>query len=100
MTPEWSVPALDSGLYANWDKLDWSYRETVDTQRERARQAARVVSELYNLPFHIGAHWFIWKDVDNETRQANRGLFRSNGEPWTELQDALARVNRLLQRRQ
>jgi hypothetical protein len=86
---EWSVPALDSGLYNNPNKLDWSYKETVDTQRERARQAARVLTDFYNLPYMVGAHWFIWRDIDNDKRQANRGLFKVSGEPWTELQDAL-----------
>jgi hypothetical protein len=87
---EWSVPALDSGLYDNPAKLDWSYDQTVDTQTERARQAARVTTDLYNLPFVIGSHWFIWRDFDSAERQANRGLFRANDEPWVELQDALA----------
>jgi hypothetical protein len=94
IVPEWSVPALDSGLYRNPAKLDWSYREAVDTQRERARQAARVSIDLFNMPFVVGAHWFIWKDIDNEKRQANRGLFQASGEPWVELQSALAGANR------
>jgi hypothetical protein len=94
LTPEWSVPAIDSGLYNNPDKLDWSYPQTVDTQRDRARQAASVAIDLFNMPYHIGAHWFIWRDIDNATRQANRGLVKANGEPWSELQAALAGANR------
>jgi hypothetical protein len=27
LIPEWSIPALDSGLYGNPNKLDWPYRE-------------------------------------------------------------------------
>jgi hypothetical protein len=87
---EWSVPAADSGLYDNPEKLDWSWNEVVPTQAERARQAAQVALDFYNLPFLVGAHWFIWRDVDSEKRQANRGLFRGNGEPWRQLDDALA----------
>lgn len=87
---EWSVPAADSGLYDNPDKLDWSWNEVVPTELDRARQAAQVALDFYNLPFLVGAHWFIWRDIDSEKRQANRGLFRSNGEPWSQLTDALA----------
>ena len=90
---EWSVPALDSGLYGNPEKLDWSYPNAVDTQQQRARQAAKVTVDLYNLPFVVGAHWFIWTDFDSPVRQANRGLFKVSGEPWTELQQALQGVH-------
>jgi len=93
---EWSVPALDSGLYANPARLDWSYPQAVDTQAQRARQAAQIQADLYNLPFVIGAHWFIWRDVDSPTRQANRGLFRADGRPWPELTQALAELNHRL----
>lgn len=90
---EWSVPALDSGLYNNPNRLDWSYPQTVATQTQRARQAAKILADLYNLPFVIGAHWFTWKDYDSPVRQANRGLFKANDEPWTELQEALAKLH-------
>lgn len=93
---EWSVPALDSGLYGNPDRLDWSYQETVDTQEERARQAAALTAGYYNLPYVIGAHWFTWRDFDSEARQANRGLFKASGEPWEALQKSLASANRLI----
>jgi hypothetical protein len=33
-----------------------------------------------------------WKDIDSAARQANRGLFKASGEPWTELQDAIRRL--------
>ncbi len=92
---EWSVPALDSGLYDNPDKLDWSYDEAVDTQTERARQAARIVIDYYNMPFVVGAHWFFWNDFDSDKRQANRGLFLTSGQPWIELQVALGRAAQL-----
>lgn len=90
---EWSVPALDSGLYNNPEHLDWSFPETVPTQTDRARQAACVTIDFYNLPFVIGAHWFIWYDFDSEKRQANRGLFTVRGEPYIEVIDALARAH-------
>ena len=89
---EWSVPALDSGLYDNPRALDWSYPQAVETQTDRARQAAVILAELYNLPFVVGAHWFTWRDFDSPVRRANRGLFRASGEPWPELQNALSRI--------
>jgi len=93
---EWSVPAADSGLYESPDKLDWSWNEVVPTQADRARQAAQVAVGFYNLPFLVGAHWFIWQDVDSEERQANRGLFKANGEPWSELIAALTAAHKAM----
>lgn len=86
---EWSVPARDSGLYDNPAHLDWSYPQTVATQQQRARQAAKILSEFYNMPFVVGEVWFSWNDFDSKQRQSNRGLFKANGQPWPELQGAL-----------
>lgn len=91
-----ATAALDSGLYANPARLDWSYPQTVDTQAQRARHATQFQADLYNLPFVVGAHGFIWRDIDSPTRQANRGLFRADGTPWPELTSALAELNRRL----
>jgi hypothetical protein len=93
---EWSIPAVDSGLYDHPEKLDWSYPQTVVTQRDRARQAAQTEAYFYNLPFVIGAQWFTWNDIDAPRRHANRGLFKADGESWPELQQALAELNRQL----
>jgi len=90
LVTEWSVPARDSGLYGNYAHLDWSFPQTVATQQERARQAGEFLTQLYNMPFVIGAHWFTWSDIDTKERQANRGLFKANGDPWPALQEALA----------
>ena len=95
---EWSVPARDSGLYNNPQKLDWSWPQTVATQRDRANQAARVQADFYNLPFMLGAHFFIWRDFDSAVRQANRGIFKASGEPWREIQDGLRQVNLRIQK--
>ena len=46
-----------------------------------------------DLHFVAGAHWFTWKDFDSAKRRANRGLVRSDGEPWRELTDALTKVH-------
>lgn len=91
---EWSVPALDSELYENENKLDWSWPAAVATQAERSRQAAAVTLDYYNIPYLVGAHWFIWADIDSETREANRGLFRADKTtPWSDLQEALSDVH-------
>ncbi len=49
-------------------------------------------ADHYNLPFIVGSHWFTLRDIDNEKRQASRGLYRSNDEPWSDLVQALGRV--------
>ena len=90
---EWSVPALDSGLYNDPNNLDWSFNGVVSTQTDRARQAAILTVDFYNQPYIIGAHWFSWWDYDSTRRQANRGLVKSDGQNWLELQQALKRAH-------
>ena len=93
---EWSVAALDSGLYQGPpDRLDWSWNEALASQAQRAGQAAYLAAEFYNLPFLVGAHWFSWKDMAGK-RSANRGLFRVDGRPWRELLQELGAVQRRL----
>ncbi len=94
---EWSIPSLDSGLYDDPELLDWSWDETVETQIQRARQAARVTVDFYNLPFIVGSHWFTWNDFDSKKRRANRGLFQASGQPWTELISALKKAHLRIQ---
>ena len=55
-------------------------------------QAAHVAADHYNLPFIVGSHLFTLRDINNEKRQANRGFYRSNDEPWPELMQALGQV--------
>ena len=92
---EWSVPALDSGLYQQKKAvLDWSFPQAVPTQAMRARQAAHITSDFFNEPCVVGAHWFIYGDIDSPDREANRGLVRSDGRPWDELVQELKKVHR------
>ncbi len=85
LVTEWSVPALDSGLYDGPPKnLDWSWNTVIGTQADRGKQAARLTVDFYNLPFVVGAQWFTWKDFRGE-RRANRGLLGADGRPWDEL---------------
>lgn len=90
---EWSVPAIDSGLYDDLDHLDWSWPQVVETQTDRGRQAACIALDFHNLPFVVGAHWFTWRDFDSEKRRANRGLHRADGVPYRELAEALRGVH-------
>lgn len=95
---EWSVPALDSGLYEQKKAvLDWSFPDAVPTQAIRARQAARITADFFNEPYLVGTHWFIYGDFDSPEREANRGLVRSDGQPWDELVRELTAVHRDIQ---
>jgi hypothetical protein len=95
---QWSVPALDSGLYQQEKAaLDWSFPQAVPTQAIRARQAARVSADFFNEPYLVGAHWFICGDFDSPEREANRGLVPSDGQPWDELVRELRAVHRDIQ---
>jgi len=65
----------------------------VPTQAIRARQAARVTADFFDEPYLVGAHWFIYGDFDSPEREANRGLVRSDGQPWEELVRELKAVH-------
>lgn len=83
---EWSVPAIDSGLYRQTKaKLDWSFPQCVPNQRIRASQAKLILADFFNHPSVVGAHWFTYFDSDSSKRQANRGLVRANRQPWQTL---------------
>ena len=94
---EWSVPAMDSGLY-NQKKagLDWSFSQAVPTQVIRSRQAAQITADFFNEPYIVGSHWFIYKDFDSNEREANRGLVRSDGQPWEDLVLELGKVHKAI----
>jgi beta-galactosidase GanA len=96
---EWSVPALDSGLYNHERRLDHSWPQAVLTQEHRALQAARLAIDFANIPYVIGSHWFIWSDIDRADRQANRGLYRTTGAPWAELLTHLGAAQQRIGRR-
>lgn len=96
---EWSVPAMDSGLYEERKHaLDWSFPQTVPTQEVRAAQAARTAADYYNEPYMVGAHWFIYRDFDTRQREANRGLVRGDGTPYQELTSALTSIHSTIAR--
>ena len=93
---EWSIPALDSDLYNDPNKMDWSWDRLVENQEIRANQAYHVTIDFYNIPYIVGAHWFIWKDIVSSRRNANRGLFRHDGTPYKELLDKIKKANLII----
>ena len=60
-------------------------------------KAARITADFFNEPYLVGAHWFIYGDFDSPEREANRGLVRSDGQPWEELVRELKAVHRDIQ---
>ena len=91
---EWSVLALDSGLYSQTKaKRDSSYPQCVPDQRIRASQAKHILADFFNHPSVVGAHWFTYSDMDSTTRQANRGLVRADGRAWELLVQELAKLH-------
>jgi len=91
---EWSVPALDSGLYRQTKaKLDWSFSECASNQRIQGSQAKHILADFFNHPSVVGAHWFTYFDPDSSIRQANRGLVRANGQPWQTLVGELTQMH-------
>jgi hypothetical protein len=86
---EWSIPAMDSGLYGfgedPFDRpLDWSWPQVIKNQEERAKSYRNCMKQLASRPYVIGAAWFKVLDVDSPTRRANRGLINGNHEPYPE----------------
>jgi hypothetical protein len=87
---EWSVPAMDSGLYDPapdpLDRpLDWSWTQVFRNQSERAEAYRACMMQLASQPYMVGAGWFKLLDVDSPTRRANRGIIGAGHKPYAEL---------------
>lgn len=98
MIGEWSVPAVDSGLYELGDDpqgrpLDWSWIQVLHTQKERGEAYETCMWQLASLDFMVGAGWFITYDVDSPTRRANRGILDRHHQPYRDLTDAMKRTH-------
>lgn len=86
---EWSIPAFDSGLYDfgkdPFDRrLDWSWPQVLNNQKERAQAYRTCMLQLASKPYMLGAAWFKVLDVNSETRRANRGLIDDNHQQYDE----------------
>lgn len=97
---EWSFPALDA--------KDSTGRPLpsvhgagmrVDTQEQRARCYAIMQRSLFNLPFVIGSHYFMWCDEpalgisSTFPEDSNYGLVSENDEPYPAITSSAARIN-------
>jgi hypothetical protein len=95
---EWSIPAMDSGLYGLDEDplnrpLDWSWPQTVKDQRERAKIYRTCMMQLASRPYILGAAWFKVFDVDSPSRRANRGLIYGNHQLYREFIDVFRETN-------
>jgi hypothetical protein len=95
---EWSVPAIDSGLYSTEDdrfgrRLDWSWPQAVSAQTERAEIYRACLRQLSSLEYVVGSHWYRTFDVDTKERRANRGILDTHHEPYLPLVNAMKAVH-------
>lgn len=95
---EWSIPSIDSDLYAFGKDslnrpLDWSWPQVLRTQKERGEAYDMCIRQLASFDFMVGAGWFITFDVDTKERRANRGIINKNFELYRDLTDAMKRSN-------
>lgn len=95
MITEWSFPALDSGLPC---KHGAGMR--VDTQAQRAACFTHFQKLMFSFPFMVGSNFFMFVDEPalgiSETfpEDSNYGLVNEEDEPYAELTQAAARLNR------
>lgn len=98
MIGEWSVPAIDSGLYgfevdSLGRPLDWSWPQVLRTQKERGEAYEVCIKQLASLNFMVGAGWFITFDANTRQRRANRGIMNTDFELYKDLTDAMKNAN-------
>jgi len=84
---EWGTQARDSHLCNNWGRLD--------TQAQRGECYERVMRQLWDEGYIIGAHWFCWADSTDGER-ANWGLVDASDRPYVELTSSVQRANQWL----
>jgi len=87
---EWGAQAADSHLINVWGRLD--------TQQQRGQCYGRVVEQLWDEGYIVGAHWFGWGDSTDGER-ANWGLLDALDRPYTGVTSAMARAHRRLAER-
>lgn len=94
---EFSFKAMDSGL-----PNTKGAGKPVPAQIDRAQCFSTFVTELMQLPFAIGYHWFEYADEPAEGRfdgeNSNYGLVNIADEPWKILTDEMTRINRRIEK--
>lgn len=92
---EWSFPALDAGLPSIWGG-----GMRVDTQAQRAQCFRHFQTVLFALPFMVGSSYFMYIDEPAQgisrtfPEDCNYGLIDVNDNPYPEMTQTVARVNR------
>ena len=92
---EWSFPALDAGLPSSCGA-----GQRFRTQSERTKATELFARTLLALPFMVGYDYFMWVDEPalgisrNFPEDSNYGLVNGRGEPYREITEMLARLNR------
>ncbi|HQK92669.1 MAG TPA: beta-galactosidase [Armatimonadota bacterium] len=81
---EWGTQARDSRLCNNRGRLD--------TQAQRGECYERVMHQLWDEDYIVGAHWFCWADSTDGER-ANWGLVDAFDRPYLELTSSARRAN-------
>ncbi len=92
MVTEFSFKAMDSGL-----PNTKGAGKPVETQQDRAHHFTSFVTELLNIPYMIGYHWFEYVDEPKEGRfdgeNSNYGLVNIKDEPWEILTQEMTQTN-------
>jgi hypothetical protein len=95
MLTEWYAKAMDAPGLANTHGAGWLVR----TQGDRAKYYQHFVLAACDTPALVGFHYFKYLDDGSDSVAldsaggANKGLYRADGSPWSELQDAARAVN-------
>ena len=93
---EWSIAAREERK----NGMTRFTRCWVDTQADRAQAYRTCMSQLFAMPYMIGADWFTWfnwhqhwqRRVDDRYLQ-NLGMFRYDCSPYQPLVDTVKKVN-------
>ncbi len=97
MITEFSFKAMDSGL-----PNTKGAGKPVETQEDRASHFTEFVTDLMEMPFIVGYHWFEYADEPKEGRfdgeNSNYGLVNINDEPWEILTNEMTRTNGRIER--
>ena len=92
---EWSFPALDAGLPSSCGA-----GQRFCTQKERTQATELFARTLLALPFMVGYDYFMWVDEPalgisrKFPEDSNYGLVNGRGEPYREITEMFARLNR------
>jgi hypothetical protein len=81
---EWSVAAREAGLP--------SFNGRLDTDAQRAGAYARIVPQLFDEGYIVGAHWFSWVD-STDAEATNWGLVDGNDRAYRALAAAVRETN-------